>query len=91
VLCGTGFFEHFNEFRCTPIGDISDEGTVKALSAKEDGISDGLLGKLGVGDLGGVFDDVQDAGRKNRVGKDTAGEGKVDRRGAPGKVSSSSL
>ena len=48
ALCGTGFFEHFNEFKCTAIGDISDEGTTKELSEKDVERVDGLMGKLGM-------------------------------------------
>ena len=51
ALCGTGFFEHFNEFKCTPIGDISDEGTTKSLSDNEMKQVDSLMGKLGMMDV----------------------------------------
>ncbi len=48
ALCGTGFFEHFNEFRCTAIGDISDEGGAKKLNENESMAADSLMGKLGL-------------------------------------------
>jgi hypothetical protein len=35
VLCGTGFFTHIFEYKCTEIGDIEDEGTSKGLSSTE--------------------------------------------------------
>ena len=46
ALCGTGFFEHIYEFKCTAIGDIEDEGKTKEMSTSEMGISDNLMGKL---------------------------------------------
>ena len=48
ALCGTGFFEHIYEYKCTAIGDIEDEGSAKALNSDEMGITDSLIGKLGV-------------------------------------------
>jgi hypothetical protein len=48
ALCGTGFFEHIYEFKCTAIGDIEDEGSSKKMDSNEVGISDGLMGKLGL-------------------------------------------
>jgi hypothetical protein len=58
-LCGTGFFEHFQEYRCTAIGDISDEGLSKEMKDSEIGLTDSLMGKLGVSsdDLKNAFDD----------------------------------
>ena len=50
VLCGTGLFEHFLEYRCTPIGDIEDEGISKGLSDAEETAAESLLSKLFVGD-----------------------------------------
>lgn len=47
ALCGTGFFEHIYEYKCTSIGDIEDEGTSKELSSAETGVTDSLMGKLG--------------------------------------------
>jgi hypothetical protein len=47
-LCGTGFFEHFQEYRCTTIGDISDEGLSKDMNDSDKGLTDSLMGKLGV-------------------------------------------
>ena len=48
ALCGTGFFEHIYEYKCTEIGDIEDEGYSRAMNAEENGLTDGLMGKLGV-------------------------------------------
>ena len=47
ALCGTGFFEHIYEYKCTSIGDIEDEGTSKELSSAETAVTDSLMGKLG--------------------------------------------
>ena len=52
ALCGTGFFEHIYEYKCTEIGDIEDEGISKAMSSSENGLTDGLMGKLGLEDSG---------------------------------------
>jgi hypothetical protein len=54
-LCGTGFFTNFQEYKCTEIGDISDEGRRTSLSASEEGAADSLLSKLNLGDSS--FDD----------------------------------
>jgi hypothetical protein len=54
ALCGTGFFEHIYEYKCTAIGDIEDEGTSRAMSKDENGLTDSLMGKLG-------FDNSEDA------------------------------
>lgn len=54
ALCGTGFFEHIYEYKCTAIGDIEDEGSAKALNSDEMGITDSLIGKLGVS-----FEDIK--------------------------------
>ena len=48
ALCGTGFFEHIYEYKCTGIGDIEDEGNAKGMSKSETGISESLMGKLGL-------------------------------------------
>ena len=58
ALCGTGFFEHIYEYKCTAIGDIEDEGYSKSLSQAESGLTDGLMGKLGV-DTGAAFGDFE--------------------------------
>mmetsp|Transcript_24197 Transcript_24197/g.29784 ORF Transcript_24197/g.29784 Transcript_24197/m.29784 type:complete len:170 (+) Transcript_24197:70-579(+) len=56
ALCGTGFFEHIYEYKCTAIGDIEDEGKTKDLSSNEASISDDLMGKLGLSDDIASFD-----------------------------------
>ena len=48
ALCGTGFFEHIYEYKCTAIGDIEDEGIAKGMSSNEVGLTDSLMGKLGL-------------------------------------------
>jgi hypothetical protein len=45
-LCGTGFFTNYLEYRCTDIGDISDEGKKTTFSEDEAGQADALLSKL---------------------------------------------
>lgn len=45
-LCGTGFFTHYMEYRCTDIGDISDDGKVTDLTESERTKTDALLTKL---------------------------------------------
>lgn len=57
ALCGTGFFEHIYEYKCTAIGDIEDEGTSKSLSQAEYGVTDSLMGKLGF-DTGDVIESI---------------------------------
>lgn len=56
ALCGTGFFEHIYEYKCTSIGDIQDEGYSKGLNSAESGLTDSLMGKLGV-ESGDAFGD----------------------------------
>jgi len=46
ALCGTGFFTNYLEYRCTDIGDISDEGKSTAFSSGDAGAADSLLNKL---------------------------------------------
>ena len=46
ALCGTGFFEHIYEYKCTSIGDIEDEGKTKEMNSNEVGLTDSLMGKL---------------------------------------------
>ena len=50
ALCNTGLFEHFLEYRCTPLGNIQDEGQTKALSSQEQVTTDSLLSKLSLED-----------------------------------------
>jgi len=46
ALCDTGLFENFLEYRCTPVGNIEDEGIGKKLSATEEAAADSLMSKL---------------------------------------------
>ena len=65
ALCGTGFFEHIYEYKCTAIGDIEDEGYSKSLSQDETGLTDSLMGKLGV-DSGDAFGDFDSSSSKSK-------------------------
>jgi len=47
-LCATGLFEHFQEWRCTPIGNILGEGIPKALDGQQVTLTDSLITKLGL-------------------------------------------
>ncbi len=67
-LCGTGFFEHIYEYKCTAIGDIEDEGYSKGLSQAETGLTDSLMGKLGV-DSGDAFDESSSSNNKKNDSK----------------------
>ena len=68
ALCGTGFFEHIYEYKCTAIGDIEDEGYSKGLSQAETGLTDSLMGKLGV-DSGDAFGDATESSSKKNDSK----------------------
>jgi hypothetical protein len=46
ALCGTGFFTNFMEYRCTELGDISDEGLPGSLSDSQSERADALLSKF---------------------------------------------
>jgi hypothetical protein len=50
MLCGTGFFTNIAQYKCTDIGDISDEGKAKKMNEQELGSMESLLGKMGVED-----------------------------------------
>jgi cell division protein FtsI/penicillin-binding protein 2 len=56
VLCGTGFFTNIAQYKCTDIGDISDEGKAKKMNEQELGSMESLLGKMGVED---AVEDIQ--------------------------------
>ena len=53
ALCGTGFFTNIAQYKCTDIGDISDEGKSRKVSAEEDSRMDSLMSKFGDLDLSG--------------------------------------
>lgn len=63
ALCDTGFFEHIYEYRCTAIGDISDEAKSKVMDDKMKNSADLLMEKLGL-----TENDVQSTER-NRFDK----------------------
>lgn len=46
ALCGTGFFTNIMQYRCTELGDISDEGMPRALSEQQMESVGGLLSKF---------------------------------------------
>jgi hypothetical protein len=48
MLCGTGFFTNIWQYKCTDLGDIEDEGKIKAMSTEEESKMDSLMGKLGM-------------------------------------------
>ena len=68
ALCGTGFFEHIYEYKCTSIGDIEDEGVSKSMSQVENGLTDSLMGKLGF-DSGDITDGYDQKSKKNSDAK----------------------
>jgi hypothetical protein len=57
ALCGTGFFTNFMEYRCTELGDISDEGLPGSLSDSQSERADALLSKFQL-----VLDDASSSG-----------------------------
>lgn len=64
-LCATGFFTNFLEYRCTEIGDISDEGQKTTFSGKDAGAADSLLDKLNLMDApAAASDDTAKDGSK---------------------------
>ena len=62
MLCGTGFFTNIAQYKCTEIGDISQDGKVKPLSASEEGSMESLLGKLGMEEAKSVDDSSEVSG-----------------------------
>lgn len=46
ALCGTGFFEHIYEYKCTTIGDISDEAKSKSMDESMEIQTDLLMERL---------------------------------------------
>mmetsp|Transcript_32553 Transcript_32553/g.65925 ORF Transcript_32553/g.65925 Transcript_32553/m.65925 type:complete len:163 (+) Transcript_32553:230-718(+) len=46
ALCGTGFFTNIAQYKCTDIGDISDEGRSRQMSSEEESKLDSLMGKF---------------------------------------------
>lgn len=49
ALCNTGFFTNIAQYRCTPVGNIWDEGQKTSLSVEEEGATDSLLSKFNLG------------------------------------------
>lgn len=70
-LCGTGLFEHFQEWRCTTIGNILDEGVSKDLKEGDTVSIDSLMGKLGVSmdDLNSMDADSEKDAKKMKGSK----------------------
>ena len=62
ALCGTGFFTNIALYKCTDIGDISDEGRSRPLSTTEEGSMQSLMDKMGM-DLS-VFDEGENKKHK---------------------------
>mmetsp|Transcript_4825 Transcript_4825/g.10207 ORF Transcript_4825/g.10207 Transcript_4825/m.10207 type:complete len:156 (-) Transcript_4825:46-513(-) len=50
ALCGTGFFTNIWEYRCTDLGDISDEGMTGTLSPTQETSTNSLMSRLGIAD-----------------------------------------
>lgn len=46
VLCDSGLFDNFLEYRCTPLGNIEDEGAGRKLSESEESTTNSLISKL---------------------------------------------
>ena len=46
ALCNTGFFTNIWQYKCTPLGDIQDEGFAKDLTNADQGTVDSLMSKL---------------------------------------------
>lgn len=63
ALCGTGFFTNIALYKCTEIGDISDEGKSQPLSSLEEGSLQSLMGKLGMENVE-IVDDSDSIKRK---------------------------
>ncbi len=48
ALCGTGFFTNIALYKCTEIGDISQDGKAQSLTDTEESSMQSLLDKMGV-------------------------------------------
>jgi len=46
ALCDTGLFDNFLEYRCTPLGNIEDEGAGRKMSESEESATNSLMSKL---------------------------------------------
>lgn len=46
ALCDTGLFDNFLEYRCTPLGNIEDEGAGRKMSETEESTTSSLMSKL---------------------------------------------
>lgn len=70
ALCSTGLFDNFMEYRCTPIGNIQDEGQSKDMTSTESASTDSLMSKLGLSNdetssAIGIADDSTSNGKKS--------------------------
>ena len=54
VLCDSGLFDNFLEYRCTPLGNIEDEAAGRNLSESEQSTTNSLLSKLMMDQNGAV-------------------------------------
>lgn len=66
MLCGTGFFTNIAQYKCTEIGDISQDGKVQSLTPAEEGSMQSLLDKLGVDATTTTEEDDTTEGSKER-------------------------
>jgi hypothetical protein len=52
-LCATGWFEHFLERKCTPIGDIQEDGMPQDLTPAQVATTDSFTFETGIRDRSG--------------------------------------
>jgi hypothetical protein len=69
LLCGTGFFTNIAQYKCTDIGDISNDGKATELTAQEQSSMTSLLDKLGVVVTNNNDDDGDNNKNNNNVEK----------------------
>jgi hypothetical protein len=72
ALCNTGFFTNIWQYKCTPLGDIQDEGFAKDLTNADQGTVDSLMSKLELS--GGSGTDGVEAAAAAIVGKEVSKE-----------------
>ena len=73
ALCYTGFFTNIWQYKCTPLGDIQDEGFAKDLTNADQGTVDSLMSKLELSGGSGT-DGVEAAAAAAIVGKEVSKE-----------------
>jgi hypothetical protein len=73
ALCGTGFFTNIAQYKCTEIGDISDEGKSQPLSNDEEGSMQSLLSKMGMAEDTEDIDRMEIGGNEGERGPSAKG------------------